>query len=84
MHQKVILVDDTLAGIGTVNLDNRSFHLNFEVMAFITQGCFIGSLESMLENDFSCSCQVDLSSYGQKSFWFKLAARVSRLLAPIQ
>lgn len=29
MHQKVILVDDGLIGVGTVNLDNRSLHLNF-------------------------------------------------------
>lgn len=35
MHQKVILCDRTLAGVGTVNLDNRSFFLNFEVMTFV-------------------------------------------------
>ena len=28
MHQKVLLVDDDVASVGTVNLDNRSFRLN--------------------------------------------------------
>lgn len=34
MHQKIILCDRKIAGVGTVNLDNRSFFLNFEAMTF--------------------------------------------------
>jgi cardiolipin synthase len=30
LHQKVMLVDDDIAAVGTANLDNRSFRLNFE------------------------------------------------------
>ena len=35
MHQKVILVDDDLATVGTANLDNRSLTLNFEITAIV-------------------------------------------------
>ena len=83
MHQKVILVDREIAGIGTVNLDNRSFFLNFEVMTFTIAPEFICSVEAMLQGDFHSSRLVDFNAYEQKSFWFRLAARVSRLLAPI-
>ena len=92
MHQKVILCDHAIAGVGTVNLDNRSFFLNFEVMAFaINHGQssgpdstdFIQNVEKMLENDLATSRLVDLSSYQKKPIWFKLAARASRLLSPI-
>ncbi len=83
MHQKVILCDRTIAGVGTVNLDNHSFFLNFEVMTFAIAPDFIESIEEMLLDDLNVSCLVDLSKYQQKTFWFKLAARVSRLLAPI-
>ena len=31
LHQKVWLVDDWLAMVGTANVDNRSFRLNFEI-----------------------------------------------------
>ena len=31
MHQKVAVVDDDFAAVGTANFDNRSFRLNFEV-----------------------------------------------------
>jgi cardiolipin synthase len=32
LHQKVVLIDDVAAAIGSANLDNRSFRLNFEIM----------------------------------------------------
>ena len=83
MHQKVILVDNDLAGIGTVNLDNRSFFLNFEVMTFSLDRKFIHNVEMMLQKDLDVSRLVNLNTYQKKPFWFKLAARVSRLLAPI-
>jgi cardiolipin synthase A/B len=83
MHQKVILVDRDVAGVGTVNLDNRSFFLNFEVMTFSLDGQFIQDVETMLQQDLSVSRTINLNSYQKKPFWFKLAARVSRLLAPI-
>lgn len=83
MHQKVILIDRDLAGVGTVNLDNRSFFLNFEVMAFSIDLHFIKSVETMLGSDLNVSIAIDLNTYREKPFWFKLAARVSRLLEPI-
>ncbi|MBH8574341.1 cardiolipin synthase [Nostocaceae cyanobacterium CENA369] len=83
MHQKIILIDDDMAGVGTVNLDNRSFFLNFEVMCFIAESRFIQSVEKMLQVDLAASVAVDLSEYDRKPFWFKLAVRVSRLLTPL-
>ena len=83
MHQKVILVDEDIAGIGTVNLDNRSIFLNFEVMIFAIDREFIYKIEMMLQKDLSLSALIDLNCYQKQPVWFKLAARVSRLLAPI-
>jgi cardiolipin synthase len=83
MHQKVILIDHEIAGVGTVNLDNRSFFLNFEVMGFITDRHFIDQVEAMLLNDLAASRLVDLAEYSRKSIGFKLLVRVSRLLAPV-
>ena len=84
MHQKVMLVDDAIAAVGTVNLDNRSFHLNFEVMAFITAGKFIQQVEAMLKTDLENSRLVDFADYQKKPLGFKLAVRIARLMAPLQ
>jgi len=92
MHQKIILCDRDIAGVGTTNLDNRSFFLNFEAMTFILnegvdtskdESEFIDSVEQMLIDDLDSCKLVDLEKYQHRPFWFKLAARISRLLAPI-
>ncbi len=84
MHQKVILVDDLIAGVGTVNLDNRSFHLNFEVMAFMLQGPALTRVEAMLLTDLDNSDLVDLDEYHRRPLGFRLAVRAARLMAPLQ
>lgn len=83
MHQKIILIDDDMAGVGTVNLDNRSFFLNFEVMGFVAAPQFVASVEKMLKDDLAVSVAVDFSEYKRKPLWFKLAVRISRLLMPL-
>jgi len=55
LHAKTIVVDDTMALVGTANLDNRSFRLNFEVAgAFYDQG-FIDRMVARFEEDRSAS-----------------------------
>ena len=83
MHQKIILIDQEMAGVGTVNLDNRSFFLNFEIMGFVVDSSFVKRVEEMLLDDMAVSCTIDLSEYDRKPLWFKLAVRVSRLLTPL-
>lgn len=83
MHQKVFLVDSTCAAVGTANLDNRSFRLNFELTLLNYDSSFIKKVEDMLNEDFSRSRTVKLTDYTQRSFFFKLAVRSARLLAPI-
>jgi cardiolipin synthase A/B len=83
MHQKVFLVDDEIAGVGTVNLDNRSFHLNFEVMAYVVGGSFVRDVRRMLERDFAASPPVDLDVYRKKGVAFRVAVRLSRLISAV-
>ena len=83
MHQKVFLVDSTCAAVGTANLDNRSFRLHFELTLLNYDSTFIEKVEDMLLKDFSLSRAVKLAEYTERSFFFKLAVRSARLLAPI-
>ena len=83
MHQKVFLVDSTCAAVGTANLDNRSFRLNFELTLLNYDSSVIKEVEDMLNEDFSQSRPVELTDYTRRSFFFKLAVRSAKLLAPI-
>jgi cardiolipin synthase len=83
LHQKVFLVDRQCAAVGTANLDNRSFRLNFELTFLNYDAAFIQAVEEMLAKDFENSRPVDLAEYTERSWGFRLLSRSARLLAPI-
>lgn len=84
LHQKVMLIDDRLAAVGTANLDNRSFRLNFEITAFSTDGKFVREVATMLEQDFSYAKEAKVEDFTNRAFLFRAACRAARLLAPVQ
>lgn len=84
LHQKAILIDDDLASVGTVNLDNRSFNLNFEITAFIMDTHFVNQVEKMFLKDFDRSYIImEMSALDEKPLWFHVAIHAARLMAPL-
>ena len=83
MHQKVLLVDDRYAAVGTANLDNRSMRLNFEIIAINTSRRFIDSVHAMLEEDLVSCRRMTERDYRDRSIVFRLGCRAVRLLAPL-
>ena len=88
MHQKVILVDEAMATIGTLNLDNRALYLNFETTTLIHNRQFAKETAQMLERDFANSSLYECStkrpsrgSIGGKIGTYR--AGLARLLAPM-
>src|SRR5699024_9533628 len=63
MHSKLIVVDKELASIGTANMDMRSFHLNFEVNAFLYQTESTKELVQDFCQDFLNSEQISLENF---------------------
>jgi len=84
LHQKVVLIDDDISAIGTANFDNRSFRLNFEIMAVVADADFNAEVEKMLLADMEKSVEMQSGDLDKKSFWFKLGTRLARLTAPVQ
>ncbi|MFV0279008.1 MAG: cardiolipin synthase [Parahaliea sp.] len=83
MHQKVLLMDDRLAGVGTANFDNRSFRLNFEITLLVHDHYFCADVETMLANDMEHSRQVTREQLNAQPLWFNIACRVARLMSPV-
>ncbi len=83
MHQKVFVVDDDYAGVGTANLDNRSFRLNFELFCLFNDTTVCGNVAAMLEHDFTHSTRITQDELAQRPFAFHLAVQLTRLLAPV-
>jgi cardiolipin synthase len=84
LHQKVMLVDHRLAAVGTANLDNRSFRLNFEITAFSTDDSFVRQIADMLLHDFEGAREANVGDLTSRSCFLGGAGRGPRLFAPIQ
>ncbi|MEP2532453.1 cardiolipin synthase [Shimia sp.] len=82
MHQKVVLVDDDFAAIGTTNLDNRSFRLNFEAMAAFFDPRPAAVTAAMLKNDFDRAWMLD-KTLSEQPLRIRVGAPIARLFAPV-
>lgn len=83
MHAKVFLIDDRGAAISTVNMDNRSFRLNFELTALVDDSAFAGEVAQMFEADFANSREMEDNAFADMSLWFRLTSRGANLFAPV-
>ncbi len=79
LHQKIMLIDDEWASVGSANLDNRSLRINFEIAALVRDAGFAREIEAMLEYDLS-KCEP---THVDERWWKQLLARLLRLLAPV-
>ena len=84
MHQKVMLIDNQLASVGTANLDNRSFYLNFELNIMVSNPTFAMQVEEMLKRDFEQCREVTEEEYRSKPWFYRAAIRLARIASPVQ
>lgn len=82
MHQKVVLVDDEFAAIGTSNLDNRSFRLNFEMMVAVFERQFASAVDAFLLADIERS-ELVTEPIADRPLRIRAGARFARLFAPL-
>lgn len=83
LHGKSFVVDDVGAAVGTVNLDNRSFRLNFESTAIVLDEAFAVEVENMFLRDFRRSRLMTRQGLNEKPLWFHVLSRGAYLFAPV-
>ncbi|UVJ46685.1 cardiolipin synthase [Pseudomonas sp. LS1212] len=83
LHQKVVLIDSEISAIGSANLDNRSFRLNFEIMLLTVDQAFASEVEAMLIEDFSRAQELTKESSHDTHRLQQLGMRIARLISPI-
>jgi cardiolipin synthase A/B len=83
LHQKALLIDSDSAAIGSMNLDSRSFRLNFEVAALAVDPAFATDVAAMLTEDFRHARAVDEREYRDAPYLRRVAMHVARLFDPL-
>lgn len=83
LHTKSVTVDDHLTAFGTVNLDMRSFHLNFELTLLVYDRDFTRRVTS-LQQSYLMNCNMaTLEAWQQRSFRIQMLDNTARLLGPL-
>ncbi len=82
-HQKVMLIDERMAWVGSSNVDNRSMRLNFEGNLVCRDKGFCAEVEEMLKLDLKRSVEVGPEDYHGRGVTFKLGVKIARLFSPI-
>jgi cardiolipin synthase len=81
LHAKTMVVDDTVAVVGTANLDNRSFRLNFEVAAAFYDKRVIHRLAERFEADRAQSKALTMRKRNPRAT--QLLESIARLTSPV-
>ncbi len=81
LHAKVMLIDDSWAVIGSANLDQRSFHRNFEVNVIVDDPAFGRQVARMFREDLAKSRRIVIEEHERRSWLVRL---LERFCAPVR
>lgn len=83
LHTKSMVVDDGLSLFGSVNLDMRSFWLNFEISLFVYGADFAAPIIEMQQDYLAHSIMVDAEIWRRRSARRRFLENLTRLAGPL-
>jgi len=83
LHAKTMVIDGTIASVGTANMDIRSYKLNFEVNAIVYDSETATKLEELFLQDILDSKILTLADYENRPLYQRMLESFARLLSPI-
>jgi cardiolipin synthase len=83
LHTKSVTIDDSFALFGTVNLDMRSLHLNFELMLVVYDSGFNAALLALQRSYARNARALDAATWQARPAHERLLEGVASLMAPI-
>ena len=83
IHAKAMVIDSSIAFIGSVNLDPRSLVFNYETNLVVFDATFAERLKRILYNDQIESKEIFYAEWRQRSKWKQLRENFFNLFHPI-
>jgi cardiolipin synthase A/B len=83
LHTKSITVDDAFSLFGSLNLDQRSLRLNFEISLLIYDRDFTARLRHLQDQYISRSSPLSLGTLNGRPIPLRLAENTARLFGPL-
>jgi len=83
LHAKTVTADGEVALLGTVNMDKRSFWINFEISLFAYEQGIVAELRGLQESYIRDADRVEGAQWRQRPVLFRIAENSVQLLSPI-
>ncbi len=72
LHAKLMLIDGERTLLGSANLDQRSFHRNYEINAIIHSRSFADQVSRLFARDLAGSRKITLDEHNRRGFLVRL------------
>jgi cardiolipin synthase len=83
LHTKSLLIDRRIAIFGSVNFDQRSFRLNFEISLIVYNDEFCSTLQTLIQSYLDQSKYVDPSAWAKRPAWHRYLENAAHLTSPL-
>ncbi|HVU64365.1 MAG TPA: phospholipase D-like domain-containing protein, partial [Phycisphaerales bacterium] len=83
LHSKIVTVDGKFSMVGSTNMDQRSFFLNFEATLFIYDEPFADEVRRLQTDYVSKSRRISADAWRGRSVWVRLRDNSAELLGPL-
>jgi cardiolipin synthase len=83
LHTKSLLVDGRVAIFGSVNFDQRSLRLNFEISLIVYNEEFCAELHTLIESYLAKSDFVDPKVWAKRPKWHRYVENAAHLTSPL-
>ncbi len=83
LHTKAIVIDGQTAMFGSVNLDMRSFYLNFEISIVVYNGAFAQKVRELQAHYLQSSQKLDLQRWRARPVALRFIQQTAQLLSPL-
>jgi cardiolipin synthase len=83
LHTKSISIDFDTSFFGSLNLDPRSLHLNFEIILAVFDDSFTRDLRGLQQQYISHSVLLTTADLAANSFFVRFAENCVRLISPL-
>jgi cardiolipin synthase len=83
IHAKTMIIDAGIASVGSANIDNRSFQLDFEVNTIIYEEKFAKKLRNAFFQDSRDSKRLTQELYNNRKLFIRFKESLARLISPL-
>jgi len=83
LHTKSLLIDRRIAIFGSVNFDQRSLRLNFEISMIVYNDEFCSKLQTLIQSYLDKSEYVNPQTWGKRPAWRRYLENAAHLTSPL-